>query len=130
MRQHQDDSRGSELIISCQSGRIVRNVRISGGEKEIALSDINVAAGNWLVANCADFPSENHCQLVIMGPEGQMEDLVSAAMARAIGSHGHEDSPDLRTSLAGLLRPVAGIDFYAVTHSRPRVGENRQSDQV
>ena len=34
----------------------------------MALSDIKIAAGSWLVANCADFPSEQNCQLVIMGP--------------------------------------------------------------
>ena len=72
----------------------------------MALADIKVANGSWLVANCADFPSEKGCQLVIMGPADQREDLVSAAVAHAIGEHGHQDSPQLRTDLGNLLRPV------------------------
>ena len=72
----------------------------------MALSDIKVASGSWLVANCADFPSENHCQLVIMGPAEQREDLISAAAAHAVDSHGHKESDQLRTDLGGLLRVV------------------------
>ena len=72
----------------------------------MALSDIKVASGNWLVANCADFPSEQHCQLVIMGPSGQKEDLVAAAAAHAVNSHGHQDSPQLRNDLGSMVRAV------------------------
>ncbi len=72
----------------------------------MALSDIKVANGSWLVANCADFPSEQNCQLVIMGPAGQREDLVAAAAAHAVDSHGHQDSAELRSGLAGILREV------------------------
>ena len=72
----------------------------------MALSDIKVGAGSWLVANCADFPSEQNCQLVIMGPAGQKEDLLSAAVAHAVNSHGHQDTPQLHNDLGNLLRPV------------------------
>jgi predicted small metal-binding protein len=72
----------------------------------MALSDIKVAAGSWLVANCAGFPSEQNCQLVIMGPADQKDDLVSAAVAHAIEEHGHSDSAELREGLAGMIRPV------------------------
>ena len=72
----------------------------------MALSDIKVASGSWLVANCADFPSEQNCQLVIMGPADQKEDLVSAAMAHAINEHGHQDSAELRQGLSSLIRTV------------------------
>ncbi len=72
----------------------------------MALSDIRVANGSWLVANCADFPSEKNCQLVMMGPAGQKEDLVAAAVAHAVNSHGHPDSPQLRNDLGNLLREV------------------------
>ena len=76
-------------------------------EKEThrALSDIKVASGSWLVANCADFPSDNGCQLVIMGPSNQKEDLVEAAVAHAI-THGHADSAELREALSGGVRLV------------------------
>ena len=32
-------------------------------------------SGSYLVGNCADFPSDNGCQLVIMGPVNQKDDL-------------------------------------------------------
>ena len=72
----------------------------------MALSDIKVASGSWLVANCADYPSEQNCQLVIMGPANQKEDLVSAAMAHAVDAHGHKESAELREGLSGILRAV------------------------
>ena len=71
----------------------------------MALSDIKVASGSWLVANCGDFPSDNGCQLVIMGPSNQKGDLIEAAIAHAI-THGHEDSSELREMLSGGVRNV------------------------
>ena len=71
----------------------------------MALSDIKVASGSWLVGNCADFPSDNGCQLVIMGPLNQKNDLIEAGIAHAI-THGHEDSPELREMLSGGFRKV------------------------
>ena len=72
----------------------------------MALSDIRAAAGTWLVANCADYPSEQNCQLVIMGPVNQREDLIAAAAAHAVNSHGHQDSAELREGLAGVVRQI------------------------
>jgi hypothetical protein len=72
------------------------------------LGDIKVASGSWLVANCADFPSEQNCQLVIMGPADQKDDLVSAAVAHAIAEHGHADSAELREGLSGMIRRALG----------------------
>ena len=71
----------------------------------MALSDIKVASGSYLVGNCADFPSDNGCQLVIMGPVNQKDDLIEAGIAHAI-THGHEDSPELREMLSGGFRNV------------------------
>ena len=72
----------------------------------MALSDIKVASGSYLVGNCADFPSDNGCQLVIMGPVNQKDDLIEAGVAHVVASHGHEDSPELREMLSGGLRTV------------------------
>ncbi len=72
----------------------------------MALKDIKIGKGTWLVANCGDFPSEKNCQLVIMGPAAQREDLISAAAAHAVSSHGHDDTPQLRKDLDGFLRTV------------------------
>ena len=72
----------------------------------MALSDIKVATGSWLVANCADYPSEQNCKLVMMGPTDQREDLISAAAAHAVDLHGHVDSAELRSGLGDILRQV------------------------
>ena len=72
----------------------------------MALSDIKAAPGNWLVSNCADFPSEKNCQVIIMGPADQREDFTAAAAAHMVQSHGHQDSPKLREDLEKIIRPV------------------------
>ena len=72
----------------------------------MALSDIKVSNGSWLVANCSDMPSEQNCRLVITGPVDQREDLVSAAVAHAVNAHGHQESAQLRQEVGTLLRPV------------------------
>ena len=73
----------------------------------MALEDIKVASGDWLVANCADFPSEQNCQLVILGPANQREDLTSAAARHAVDNHGHEDTAELRTGLGDIVRALS-----------------------
>ncbi len=53
------------------------------------------------VADCRLFPSENNCSLTISGTE---EEVLDAATAHAITSHGHKDSPKLREAIRGMLR--------------------------
>jgi hypothetical protein len=67
------------------------------------MSDLALKRGKWLVANCGQFPSEKNCQLVIMAPEEQRDDLVEAASAHAVKVHGHEDAPELREELNEFL---------------------------
>jgi hypothetical protein len=67
---------------------------------------IELQKGAWLAANCGKFPSENNCQLVLMAPESQREDLVDAAAAHATANHGHVDTPELRVELEKFLDPV------------------------
>ena len=62
--------------------------------------------GEWLVANCGDLPSQMGCKLVMMSPVNQREDLVSAGVQHAIDVHGHENTPELRTQLDGMLKPM------------------------
>ncbi len=60
--------------------------------------------GAWVVSNCADLPSEKNCQVVIMGPADQRDDVLDAAVAHAVRTHQHEESPELRTEIANLLK--------------------------
>ncbi len=64
---------------------------------------VEVKKGEWLVANCGKVPSERNCQLVIMAPSSQREDLLNAAIAHAVKDHGHEDTPELRSQLGAFL---------------------------
>jgi hypothetical protein len=56
------------------------------------------------IADCRRFESENNCTLTIIGEE---HEVVDAAVAHAVAAHGHDDTPELRTQLRGLLEPEA-----------------------
>ncbi len=70
------------------------------------LAELNLKKGTWVVANCGKMPSEKNCQLVIMAPQSQREDLVEAAATHAVKSHGHENTPQLRKELNEFLETV------------------------
>ena len=53
------------------------------------------------VADCREYPSENNCSLTIAGTE---EEVLDAATQHAVASHGHEDTPELREQLRGMLK--------------------------
>ncbi|MER5493460.1 DUF1059 domain-containing protein [Streptomyces sp. LE64] len=53
------------------------------------------------VADCRDYPSESNCTLTIAGEE---EEVVRAAAEHAASVHGHEDTPELREQLRGVLK--------------------------
>jgi hypothetical protein len=67
---------------------------------------LGLANGTWVVANCGKFPSEKHCQLVIMAPTGQRADLLEAAATHAVASHGHKNTPELRHEIDGMLDTI------------------------
>ncbi|HXX39166.1 MAG TPA: DUF1059 domain-containing protein [bacterium] len=72
----------------------------------MGVQQLNLKSGKWLAINCGKFPSEKNCQLVIMAPASQREDLVEAASAHAIKVHGHVDSPQLRQELGKHLETI------------------------
>jgi len=55
-------------------------------------TQLGVSHGEWLEVNCGKMPSEKNCKLVIMAPSGQEDDLLDAAVAHAIKTHGHKES--------------------------------------
>jgi hypothetical protein len=55
------------------------------------------------MVDCRKAPSENNCSLTIAGTEAEVLD---AATAHAVSAHGHEDSPELREMLRGVLEPA------------------------
>jgi hypothetical protein len=70
------------------------------------VKDLQLSKGTWVVANCGKFPSEKNCQLVIMAPRSQRDDLIEAAATHAVSTHGHADTPELRRELGRMLEVV------------------------
>jgi hypothetical protein len=60
------------------------------------------------MADCRRFESDSDCQLTIIGPQ---EAVVAAAAQHAAASHGHEDTPELRDQIRGMLEPES--DYVA-----------------
>lgn len=57
--------------------------------------------------DCRDFPSENRCTVMISADTDQ--ELLDTAVAHAVKSHGHTDSPDLRAQLRGGIKETASV---------------------
>jgi hypothetical protein len=72
----------------------------------VDIQGLELQKGAWVAANCGKMPSEKNCQLVLMAPESQREDLIEAAVAHAVKDHGHTDSPELRAELGKFLDVV------------------------
>lgn len=56
--------------------------------------------GKRKVADCRKFPSEKNCDVYISGSE---EHVLEAAVEHAVGSHGHENTSELRQQIKALL---------------------------
>jgi len=54
------------------------------------------------MADCRRFESESNCSLTIIGEE---EEVVRAAAEHAASVHGHEDTPEMRDQVRGMLEP-------------------------
>jgi len=54
------------------------------------------------MADCRRFESESNCTLTIVGEE---DEGVATAAQHAAAVHGHEDTPELREQLRGMLEP-------------------------
>jgi predicted small metal-binding protein len=51
--------------------------------------------------DCREFPSDKNCSLRISGTE---DEVLEIAAQHATMSHGHENNPELREELRGLLK--------------------------
>jgi predicted small metal-binding protein len=50
--------------------------------------------------DCRTMPSEINCTLTIAGEE---QEVLDAAVTHAVDKHGHQNTPELREQLRGLL---------------------------
>jgi predicted small metal-binding protein len=51
--------------------------------------------------DCREFPNEANCTLAISGTE---QEVLDAAVMHAVSVHGHENAPELRETLRGMLK--------------------------
>jgi predicted small metal-binding protein len=52
------------------------------------------------MADCRRFPSESNCSLTIIGEE---DEVIRTAAEHAVSAHGHDDTPELREQILGML---------------------------
>jgi hypothetical protein len=70
-----------------------------------------------MMADCRRFPSESNCSLTIIG---EREEVVRTAVAHAVADHGHEDTPEFRAELEGMLEPASA--YAAEREAEPMPG--------
>jgi hypothetical protein len=54
--------------------------------------------------DCSEYPSDINCSLKISGTE---KEVIEAATLHATSIHGHEDTPEFREQLRGMLKDEA-----------------------
>ncbi|TCR61891.1 DUF1059 domain-containing protein [Bosea sp. BK604] len=55
--------------------------------------------------DCREFPSEMNCSIAIVADtEGE---LLEAAVQHAVAVHGHQDTPELREQIRGVIKDGA-----------------------
>ena len=52
--------------------------------------------------DCRDYPSENNCTVAISADSDQ--ELLQLAVQHAVKSHGHQDTPEFREQLRGMIK--------------------------
>lgn len=72
----------------------------------MAAKELGLKSGKWLVIDCGKMPSESNCQLVMLAPEDQKDDLIDAGVKHAISKHGHEDSAELKNGVTAMCELV------------------------
>ncbi len=52
--------------------------------------------------DCRDYPSENNCTVEISADT--KKELLDAAVQHAVAVHGHQDNPQLREQIGGMIK--------------------------
>ena len=53
--------------------------------------------------DCGAFPNDRNCTLQISGTE---DEVLDAAALHAVSVHGHQNTPELRETLRGMLKDL------------------------
>ncbi|MDL2363037.1 MAG: DUF1059 domain-containing protein [Patescibacteria group bacterium] len=72
----------------------------------MALEELHLKSGSWLAVNCGSMPSDKNCQVLIMAPEDQRDDLLDAAAEHAAAKHGHTNNEELHAGINSMLQAI------------------------
>jgi len=72
----------------------------------MSVDDLHLTPGNWLMVDCSKMPSESNCQLVILAPEDQKEDLIDVEVIHAVDKHGHQNGDEVRQGVTAMVEAV------------------------
>jgi hypothetical protein len=67
---------------------------------------LNLKPGKWVMVDCGSMPSESNCQLIMVAPEDQRDDLIEASVKHAVSKHGHEESKELRDGVTTMCETI------------------------
>ena len=65
------------------------------------MSTTTAASTGRKFIDCSEFPSDSNCTLKISGKE---DEVLPVAAQHAASVHGHDDTPELREQLRGMLK--------------------------
>jgi predicted small metal-binding protein len=54
--------------------------------------------------DCREYPSDSNCSVAISADN--KKELVDAAAQHAVAVHGHQDTPELREQIGGMIKSV------------------------
>jgi hypothetical protein len=63
-----------------------------------------------VMADCRRFDSDSNCSLTIIGEENE---VIATAAQHAAAVHGHQDTPEFREQMRGMLEPESSYQSGA-----------------
>jgi predicted small metal-binding protein len=57
--------------------------------------------------DCREYPSEKKCTVAISADTD--DEVIEAAVVHAVKSHGHQDTPEFRKQLRGMIKTGAPV---------------------
>jgi predicted small metal-binding protein len=64
--------------------------------------------------DCREYPSANNCTVAIAADSDK--ELLDAAVQHAVAVHGHQDTPEFRSQIKGLIKEGTPPVAAPVTH--------------
>ncbi|HEX4997933.1 MAG TPA: DUF1059 domain-containing protein [Terriglobia bacterium] len=78
-------------------------IRVQMTTREKAMSK-NPSGSKRKMLDCRQHPSTKDCSVTITGTE---DEVMTVGVRHAVNEHGHQDTPELRQQLKGMLKDAA-----------------------